>query len=106
MCEKDSVWNHITNPSKNGKYLESIIDDSVITCDQIIEVIKTIPKKKTIPINFNGKKVTWEIENFYILRTFLSNTISLLIILDIYCCLVNIDQNKNIYYHITIIVIN
>ena len=46
MCEKDSVWNHITNPSKNGKYLESIIDDSVITCDQIIEVIKTIPKKR------------------------------------------------------------
>ena len=46
MCEKDSVWNHIKYASKYGKYLESIIDDSVITCDQIIEVIKTIPKKK------------------------------------------------------------
>ena len=37
--------------SKNKKYLASIIDDSVITCDEIIEETKTIPtnlmKKKT-----------------------------------------------------------
>ena len=37
---------------KNGEYLGSIIDDSVITCDEIIE------PAKTIPIHFNNKQVT------------------------------------------------
>ena len=36
--------------SENGKYLASIMDDSVITCDEIIE------ETKTVPTNFNEKK--------------------------------------------------
>ena len=34
ICEKDYIWNPATYTYKNGKYLTSIIDNSVITCDQ------------------------------------------------------------------------
>ena len=37
---------------KNGKYFVSIIDDSVITCDEIIGV----EEAKTVTTNFNEKK--------------------------------------------------
>ena len=43
---------------------------------------------KTIPTNFNKKKVTCKKENFYILLTFLLIPISLLIIAGIYCYLI------------------
>ena len=33
MCENDYVWNPSPCTCKNGKYLESIIDDSVGGCD-------------------------------------------------------------------------
>ena len=46
ICEKDNVWN-----PENGKYLISIINDSVVTCDEIID-----PETKAIPTNFNKKK--------------------------------------------------
>ena len=46
------MWNVIcatnctsTCTCENGKYLGSIIGDSLITCDEIIEVIKTVPTK-------------------------------------------------------------
>ena len=42
LCvEKDYTWNPATCSYVNGKYLASIIDDSVITCDEIIEETKT-----------------------------------------------------------------
>ena len=37
VCEKDYVWNLATCNCENGKYLASIIDDSGITCDEVIE---------------------------------------------------------------------
>ena len=37
VCESDYVWNLATCNCKNGKYLASIVDDLVITCDEIIE---------------------------------------------------------------------
>ena len=52
---------------ENGKYLESIIADSLITCDEIIEVTKTVPTKtvlartvptKTIPTKTIPPKTT------------------------------------------------
>ena len=46
--EKDSIWNPDTCCCENGKYLASIIDDSVITCDETIE-----KETKTVTINFN-----------------------------------------------------
>ena len=46
------MWNVISAKNRtstctceNGKYLGSIIGDSLITCDEIIEVIKTVPTK-------------------------------------------------------------
>ena len=49
MCKKDYIWNPATYSCKNGKYLESIIEDLVITCDEIIEETKTVRR------NFNEK---------------------------------------------------
>ena len=34
MC---NTWNSATCSCKNGKYLASIIDDSVVTCDETID---------------------------------------------------------------------
>ena len=51
VCEKDYIWNPATRSCENGKYLASIMDDSVITCDEIIE-------ETTFPTNFNEKKQT------------------------------------------------
>ena len=39
-CGKDYIWNPATCSCENGKYQASIMDDSVITCDEIIEYIQ------------------------------------------------------------------
>ena len=49
VCEKDYVWNPAACNCENGKYLASIMEDSAIVCDEIIESYK----EKT---NFNEKK--------------------------------------------------
>ena len=55
-CEKDHVLNPAICNCKTGKYLASITDDSTIILD---EVIKAYDEEiKTIPTNFNQKKVT------------------------------------------------
>ena len=48
--EKNHVWNSATCSCscKNSKYLESIFDDSTITCDEIIEMAKTVPTKTVL----------------------------------------------------------
>ena len=75
VCEKDYVWNPATCNSGNGKYLASIMDDSVITCDEIIE--------ETVPTNFNEKKATCKTQNVYMLLAFVLTTIALLITVSI-----------------------
>ena len=52
MYEKDYIWNHTICNCENGKYLASVIDDSVIKFGEVIE------ETKSIPINFNDKKIT------------------------------------------------
>ena len=47
ICEKYYIWNPTTCSCETGKYLANIMDDSTITCDEIIQ------KTKTIPTNFN-----------------------------------------------------
>ena len=37
VCEKDYIWNPATCSCQNGKYLASIIDDSAITYDEVID---------------------------------------------------------------------
>ena len=96
MCKKEYSWNPDICSCKNGKYLASIIDDSVITCDAIIEETKPVMK------NFNDKNVICKTKHFYILLTFLLITTGLLIPVSIYCYLMkykSINQNRNIYYH-------
>ena len=97
ICKKDYIWNPATCCCENGKYLASIFDDSIITCDEIIETTE-IP-----PTNFNEKKVTCKTKNFYILLAFLSITIALLIAVSIYCCLkkYKAKQKHLLPYHVT-----
>ena len=47
MCKKDYIWNLAKSTCKNGRYTGEIIDDSVITCDEIKET-KTNKKTKEI----------------------------------------------------------
>ena len=46
LCKKYIyIWNRTASSCENGKYLGSIIDDSVIMCDGILKETKTIPTK-------------------------------------------------------------
>ena len=44
------------------------MDDSAITCDEVIELYNKVTK--TIPTNFNEKKASLETQNVYILFAF------------------------------------
>ena len=90
ICEKDYIWNPVTYSCQNGKYLATITDNSVITCDEIIDrEAKSYDKKtKSITTNFDEKNVICKIKNFYILLSFLLITIALLIAVSIYCYLI------------------
>ena len=66
-CKKHHMWKRLYLEScscscKFGKYLASITDDSVITCDEIIE------ETKTVSTNFNEKRqpVEHKIYIFYL----------------------------------------
>ena len=58
ICENDYIWNLATCSCRNGKYLSSIIDNLVITYDEIIDAeAKTYDEEtKTVATNFNEKK--------------------------------------------------
>ena len=80
VCEKDYIWNLSTCSCENGKYLASIMDDSAIMCDEIIdaEAKSNDEETKTIPTNFNEKNKSCKIQKFNILLVFLLITIPLL----------------------------
>ena len=86
VCKKDYVLNPAICKCENGKYLASIMDDSAIACDEIIESYNE--KTKTVLTNFNEKKATCKMQNFYILLAFLLITIALLKAVSIYCYLI------------------
>ena len=79
--EKYYIWNPSTCNLENGKYLPSMMDDSAITCDEVIEPYNE-------ETNFNEKKAISKTQNFYILLAFLLITIALLIDVSIYCYLI------------------
>ena len=79
ICEKDYIWNPARCSCKNGKYLGSIIDNSVIRCDEILDAEQT----KTIL-----KYIFCEARTFYILLAFLLLTIALLRAFSVYFCLI------------------
>ena len=58
---------------------------SEINCDEIIDV-----KEK----NFNEKNITCKTQSFYILLTLLLITITLLIAVSIYCCLIKYHEKQ------------
>ena len=62
------------------------MDDSVITCDRIIELYDTMKKQKLLK-SYNNKKETCKTQKFYNLLTFLLIFIILLIAVSIYCYL-------------------
>ena len=73
VFKKDYIWNPYTRSSETDEYLESITGDSVIICGEIIDT------SITAPINFNDKKVTYKIDYYYNLHTYLLVVILLLI---------------------------
>ena len=77
--------------------MESIIDNSLITCDEVIE--SNDEEIKTIPTNFNEKIITCKAQNLYAFLLFLLITIAFLLTVSIYCCLIKYQQNWNINYH-------
>ena len=101
MCKTNHIWNHVSCSCENDKYLRSIIDDSVITCDEIIEETKTIPTKsisaKTIPTKITSTKTVLTkctSTDFYILLTFILIIIALLIAASIYCYLIKYQAKQ------------
>ena len=75
VCEKDYVWNPASCNCENGKYLEIVMNDSAIMCDEVIESHDDETK-----INFNEKKAACKTQNFYVLLAFLLITRALLIV--------------------------
>ena len=69
------------------------MDDSVITCDEIIA--------ETVPTNFNKHKATCKTQNFYILLALITTT--LLIAFSIHCYLIKYrgKQKHLLPFHVT-----
>ena len=102
ICEKEYVWNPSTCICENGKYLANVMDDSAIICDDVTNAdVKLSPKDdvetKTIPRNFNEKKVTCKMQNLYILLAFLLITIALSVAVSIYCYLIRYQAKQKRY---------
>ena len=78
------------NSSKKRKYLASIMDDSVIASDEVIDAEAKSHNKetKTVPTNLNEKSAICTYKFFYILLVLLLIIITLLIAVSIYCYLI------------------
>ena len=76
VCEKDYIWNPATCSCENGNYLANIVNDSVTTCDEIIDAATAVPT------NVNEKKIIRQKTSIFYSPFFVS------------------QQKKNIYYHI------
>ena len=86
VCEKDYILNSVTCNSVNGKYLTSIMDDSAIMYNEIIESYEEDTEAKSYnETNFKEKKANCKTQNFYILLAFLLISIALLVAVSIYC---------------------
>ena len=94
MYKKYFIWNPATCTYENGEFAVSTIDDSVITCDEIINAANSVSTNVScsVPINavntasvsFNDEKVRYKVD-CCILHTFLLVVI-VLFIFAINCC--------------------
>ena len=75
ICQKYYIWNPVPCSCENEKYLATIMDDSVIMCNETIE--ETVPEK-----------LRCKTKNLYILLALLLITIAFFITLSIYCYLI------------------
>ena len=57
--KKNYIWNPAICSCENDQYLSSIIDNSVITCDEITE------ETKTVATNFNEKSNLYNTKFLY-----------------------------------------
>ena len=71
VFEKGYIWNPATCSCENDKYAGSIIDDSVVICNEIIDTTKIVPTKST--------STKYTSTNFYILLAFLLITTALIV---------------------------
>ena len=93
ICKKDYSWNPITCVCENRRYLQSIVDDLVIVCNEIISVTDSTSRNVTntilanvmssVSIKSEDIKVRYKMD-CYILHMFLLVTILLFIITIIY----------------------
>ena len=62
--QKKYVWNPATCTCENNKYLESIIDDPVTTCDEIINTEDSVSTfaTRTVSRNFHEKNVRYKMD--------------------------------------------
>ena len=99
--QKNYSWNCSTCIYENSSCLKSIVDDLVVVCDEIINVVNSLSTNmtnaisanftSTVSINFDDKKVTCEENNCII------HTISLVII----CLLLLVVVSISCYYYYT-----
>ena len=85
MGKRLYIWNPSIFSCENEKHLASIIDNSVITYDEIIDAEAKLNNEetKTFPTNLNEKNITCKTQNFYILLAFLIIIITLLIVFTV-----------------------
>ena len=81
-AKKVILWNPAICNCKNVKYAGSIIGDSVVICNEIIDTTEST-STKTAPAKTALTKST--LTNFYILLSYLLITIALLIAVSISC---------------------
>ena len=75
------------------------MDDSTINCDELIKSYNE--EIKTIPANFNEKKVTFKTQSIYVLLAFLLITAALLIAVSIYFYLIKYQAKSLLPCHDT-----
>ena len=92
ICEKDYVRNPTTYNCENGKCLSSIMDNSAIICDKIINIKET---------NLNEKNITCKTQSSCVFLAFLLITIAFLSAVSIYCYLIKYQRKHLLPFHNT-----
>ena len=91
VYEKEYVWNPSKCICENGKYLSSIMDDSMMWWKWWKYRKSYDEKIKTIPTNLR--------KTFYVLLAFLLITITLLIAVSICCYMIKYQSKKLLAFH-------
>ena len=92
ICKKYDVWILLNVIVKIWKSLASIMDDSAIIFDEVIESYHE--EIKTISTNFNEKKINCKAQSFCILLVFLLITVALLIAVSRYCYMIKYQAKQ------------